>query len=188
MPARPRNSASRPSSRQSHEVSAIPRKASKSAPRRTKSAKAPPRRAQTAKPAPRRPAPAKAAAKATAKTSAADKSIKALLRLICDALDDGKAEQIAVIDLQGKSTIADYMVIASGRSQRQVVALAERLLSTIKAKIRRRPSAEGLPFGDWVLVDAGDIIVHLFRPEQRSHYNLEKMWGEDFSDQAEPAD
>ena len=167
-------------------MSVIPRKASKSAPRRAKSAKpakAAPRRAKTAKPIPRRAAPAKA----TIKTSAADKSIKALLRLICDALDDGKAEQIAVIDLQGKSTIADYMVIASGRSQRQVVALAERLLSTIKAKIRRRPSAEGLPFGDWVLVDAGDIIVHLFRPEQRSHYNLEKMWGEDFSDQAEPA-
>jgi ribosome-associated protein len=99
-----------------------------------------------------------------------------LLELIEKTLDDGLAEDIVVIDLQGKSSIADYMVIASGRSARQVVALAERLRETIDVG-RKRPSVEGLPQGEWVLVDAGDIIVQLFRPEVRAYYNLEKMWG-----------
>ncbi len=106
---------------------------------------------------------------------------EALLRLIEKTLDDGKAEDIAVIDLENKSTLADYMVIASGRSQRQVAALAERLLDTLRRSGYRRLSVEGLSHGEWVLVDAGDVIVHLFRPEQRAHYNLEKMWGESFA-------
>ncbi|MGA3306312.1 MAG: ribosome silencing factor [Stellaceae bacterium] len=110
--------------------------------------------------------------------------VKALLKLIEQALEDGQAEMTVVIDLQGKSSIADYMLVASGRSQRQVAALAERLLATLRAKGHRRVSAEGLPHGDWVLIDAGDVIVHLFRPESRSRYNLEKMWGEDFTDPA----
>jgi ribosome-associated protein len=96
-------------------------------------------------------------------------------------LEDGKAEEISVIPLAGKSTIADFMVIASGRSQRQVAALAERLRDSLRLSGRARPAVEGLPHGDWVLVDAGDVIVHLFRPEQRVHYGLEKMWGEDFA-------
>ncbi|MGH7002042.1 MAG: ribosome silencing factor, partial [Stellaceae bacterium] len=87
------------------------------------------------------------------------------------------AEDLVVIDLQGKSSIADYMLIATGRSQRQVVSLAERLLATLKDHGHGRASAEGLSHGDWVLIDAGDVIVHLFRPEVRSYYNLEKMWG-----------
>jgi len=96
-------------------------------------------------------------------------------------LDDGKAENIAVIPLAGKSTIADFMVIASGRSQRQVAALAERIQDSLRQAGRGRAAVEGLPHGDWVLVDAGDVIVHLFRPEQRVHYGLEKMWGEAFA-------
>ncbi|MDE2229925.1 MAG: ribosome silencing factor [Alphaproteobacteria bacterium] len=96
-------------------------------------------------------------------------------------LDDGKAEEIAVIDLENKSALADYMVIASGRSQRQITALAERLLDVLHEAGYRHLSVEGLSHGEWVLVDAGDIIVHLFRPEQRAHYNLEKMWGEAFA-------
>lgn len=106
----------------------------------------------------------------------------ALLRLIESTLDDGKAEEIAVIDLENKSTLADYMVIASGRSQRQVAALADRLLDVLRDAGYRHLSVEGLQHGEWVLVDAGDVIVHLFRPEQRAHYNLEKMWGEAFAE------
>ena len=104
-----------------------------------------------------------------------------LLRLIEKTLDDGKAEDIAVIDLESKSTLADYMVIASGRSQRQVTALADRLLDVLRGAGCRHLAVEGLQYGEWVLVDAGDVIVHLFRPEQRTHYNLEKMWGESFA-------
>jgi len=92
-------------------------------------------------------------------------------------LDDGKAEEIAVIDLTGKSSMADYMIVASGRSSRQVGALAEQLVEKLKSSGHRTPGVEGRGQGDWVLVDAGDIVVHLFRPEIRSLYNLEKMWG-----------
>jgi len=102
---------------------------------------------------------------------------QALLDLTEKTLADGKAEDLVVIDLQGKSGIADYMVIATGRSQRQVVSLAERLIEVLKQSGRGQAAAEGLPHGDWVLIDAGDVIVHLFRPEVRSYYNLEKMWG-----------
>jgi ribosome-associated protein len=109
---------------------------------------------------------------------------QALLDLIEKSLEDGKAEDLVVIDLQGKSGIADYMVIATGRSQRQVVSLAERLLQTLKDNGYGRSAAEGLPHGDWVLIDGGDIVVHLFRPEVRSYYNLEKMWGATFGEPA----
>ena len=90
-------------------------------------------------------------------------------------LEDGKAEDIVTIDLAGKTTIADHMVIASGRSTRQVVALTEHLDEALSR--RTRVSIEGKTQGDWVLIDAGDVIVHLFRPEIRAYYNLEKMWG-----------
>jgi ribosome-associated protein len=99
-------------------------------------------------------------------------------------LDDGKAEDIVVIDLTGKSSIADSMVIATGRSQRQVVALAEKLREALHGAGCRRVAIEGLPHGDWVLIDAGDVIVHLFRPEVRNFYNLEKMWGAAMPDPA----
>ena len=101
----------------------------------------------------------------------------ALLALAARVLDDGQAEDVVVIDLAGKSTIADHMIIATGRSPRQVVALAERLLQAMREAGYPRLPAEGLPLGDWVLIDAGDLLIHLFRPEVRAYYNLEKMWG-----------
>lgn len=84
---------------------------------------------------------------------------------------------MVVIELAGKSTIADYMVIASGRSSRQVVAMAEHLIRLLKGRGLIGVTPEGVRQGDWVLIDAGDVIVHLFRPEVREFYNLEKMWG-----------
>lgn len=99
-----------------------------------------------------------------------------LLGLILQTLEDGKAEEIVTIDLVGKTTIADQMVIASGRSNRQLLALTEHLEEALAR--RARISIEGKTVGDWVLIDAGDVIVHLFRPETRAYYNLEKMWGE----------
>jgi ribosome silencing factor RsfS/YbeB/iojap len=96
-----------------------------------------------------------------------------LLRRIIDSLEDGKAEAIVTIDLAGKTNFADYMVVASGRSARQVVSLADHLEQALPGRI----ATEGKSQGDWVLIDAGDIIVHIFRPEIRAHYNLEKMWG-----------
>jgi ribosome-associated protein len=98
-----------------------------------------------------------------------------ILDLALQTLEDGKAEEIVTIDLAGKTTIADHMVIASGRSTRQVLALTEHLEEVLSR--RTRISIEGKTQGDWVLIDAGDVIVHLFRPEIRGHYNLEKMWG-----------
>ena len=98
-----------------------------------------------------------------------------ILDLVLQTLEDGKAEEIVTIDLAGKTTIADHMVIASGRSTRQVLALTEHLDEVLSR--RTRISIEGKTVGDWVLIDAGDVIVHLFRPEIRSYYNLEKMWG-----------
>jgi nicotinate-nucleotide adenylyltransferase len=103
-----------------------------------------------------------------------------LLHLVLQSLEDGKAEDVVTIDLAGKTTIADQMVIASGRSSRQVLALTERLEEALSRRIRI--SIEGKTHADWVLIDAGDVIVHLFRPEIRAYYNLEKMWGETLPD------
>ncbi|MCE9521145.1 MAG: ribosome silencing factor [Alphaproteobacteria bacterium] len=93
------------------------------------------------------------------------------------SLDSDKAEDIIAIDMSNKSPMADYMVVASGRSNRHVASIAEHLTEVLKAG-GYRGRAEGLPQGDWVLVDAMDIIVHVFRPEVRAFYNLEKMWGD----------
>lgn len=98
-----------------------------------------------------------------------------LVDLVVNSLDDDKAEDVTVIDLRGKSAIADHMVIATGRSQRQIGAMAEHLLMKLKAA-GRGADAEGMQQCDWVLIDGGDVIVHLFRPEVRSFYALEKMW------------
>jgi ribosome-associated protein len=97
------------------------------------------------------------------------------------ALDAAKAEDVVAIGLAGKSTVADYMVVASGRSHRQVAALAERVTEALRAIGAPVLSVEGLAASDWVLVDAGDVIVHLFRPEVRAFYALEKMWSVDLS-------
>ncbi len=99
-----------------------------------------------------------------------------LLALVVAILDDGKAEDVFVIDLAGKSSMADSMVVASGGSARQINALAEELIRGIKTAKYGSPGVEGKSQGDWVLLDAGDVIVHLFRPEVRAFYNLEKMW------------
>ncbi|WP_375380765.1 ribosome silencing factor [uncultured Sphingomonas sp.] len=96
--------------------------------------------------------------------------------LILASLDDDQAVETVSIPLAGKSSIADYMVIASGRSTRQVASMASKLAERVKAETGRPTRIEGLPTADWVLIDAGDVIVHLFRPEVRSFYNLEKMW------------
>ncbi|MHA1597609.1 MAG: ribosome silencing factor [Alphaproteobacteria bacterium] len=100
-----------------------------------------------------------------------------MLELVEKSLDDDKAEGLLVIDLSGKSSLADYMVIASGTSQRHVGAMAENVNVKAKASGIDGIAVEGLATCDWVLVDAGDVIVHLFRPEVRKFYNLEKMWG-----------
>ncbi|MHA6718346.1 ribosome silencing factor [Sphingomonas sp. RS6] len=103
-------------------------------------------------------------------------SVEALHRLVLASLEDDQAVETVSIPLAGKSSIADHMVIASGRSTRQVASMAMKLADKIKAECGRTPRVEGLPTADWVLIDAGDVIVHLFRPEVRSFYNLERMW------------
>ena len=96
--------------------------------------------------------------------------------LVLQSLDDDQAQEIVSIPLEGKTSIADHMVIASGRSTRQVAAMAQKLAERIKHGGFGHVRIEGLPAADWVLIDAGDIVVHLFRPEVRSFYNLERMW------------
>ncbi len=95
---------------------------------------------------------------------------------VLQSLDDDQAQEIVSIPLEGKSSIADHMVIASGRSTRQVAAMAQKLAERIKQQGFGHCRIEGLPAADWVLIDAGDVVVHLFRPEVRSFYKLERMW------------
>jgi ribosome-associated protein len=102
--------------------------------------------------------------------------VEALHNLVLRSLDDDQAVDVVTIPLQGKSSIADHMVIASGRSTRQVASMAQKLTERIKQELGRNVRIEGLPVADWVLLDADDVIVHLFRPEVRSFYNLERMW------------
>ena len=97
--------------------------------------------------------------------------------LVLDSLDEDQALDVVSIPLEGKSSIADFMVIASGRSTRQVAAIATKLAERVKAAGYGSSRIEGLPAADWVLIDAGDVVVHLFRPEVRTFYNLERMWG-----------
>lgn len=113
--------------------------------------------------------------KINATDPAADSSA-GLLELITSSLEDDKAIDIVAIDLRNKTILADYLVIATGRSQRHVGAVAERLIERLKESERRPVGVEGLPRCDWVLIDAGDIIAHVFRREVREFYNLEKMW------------
>ena len=115
-------------------------------------------------------------AKALAMSGADSTDKSALLDLVLSHLDDDQAQDVVTIDLEGKSSIADYMVIASGRSTRQVAAIATKLAEKVKQAGFGPVKLEGLPAADWVLLDAGDVVVHLFRPEVRSFYNLERMW------------
>lgn len=105
-----------------------------------------------------------------------NEAVSRALATVLASLDDSKAENIVPIDIQGKSSIADHMVVASGRSHRHVAAVAEHLLEALKEAGLGNARVEGLAGADWVLIDAGDIIVHVFRPEVREFYNLEKMW------------
>jgi ribosome-associated protein len=110
----------------------------------------------------------------TARSS--DGQSDALLARILASLDDDKAENVVTIDLRGRSSVADYMVVCSGRSSRQVAAIAEKLVERLKDELGRSSKIEGKEQGDWVLIDTQDVIVHVFRPEVRDFYQLEKMW------------
>jgi ribosome-associated protein len=106
-------------------------------------------------------------------------AVKRMATAVTKALDDNKAEEIVVVDLTRKSALADYMVIASGRSARQVAALARFAEKALHESGAKRCRIEGLPQGDWAVVDSGDVVVHIFRPEVREFYQLEKLWTDD---------
>lgn len=112
----------------------------------------------------------------SAKVATAANPSQELIAAMVRMLDDDKAEDIQAIDLTGRSIIADAMIIASGRSQRHVIAMAEHLRDRLKADGLGTPQIAGMDQGDWVVLDAGDVVVHLFRPEVRAFYNLEGMW------------
>ncbi len=99
-----------------------------------------------------------------------------LLDLAVSSLEDDKAEDIVSIDLHGKTSIADYMVIASGRSERHLAALSQHLIETLKKSGLKGVRTEGEKSGEWALIDAGDVIIHIFKPDIRTFYNLEKLW------------
>ena len=119
--------------------------------------------------------------------AAAKQVIDALGELVLKRLDDDQAQDVILIDLDGKSPLADAIVVASGRSQRHVAAMADHLLRALKDNGFGRAQVEGLPQADWVLIDAGDVIVHLFRPEVRAFYNIEKIWSVDSPHMTQPA-
>ena len=108
--------------------------------------------------------------------AASDYTPDQILAAVLKSVDDDKAEDIVQIDLRGRSDVADYMVICSGRSSRQVAAIAEKLADRLKQDFGLSVKMEGKETGDWVLIDTGDVIVHVFRPEVREFYQLEKMW------------
>ncbi len=99
-----------------------------------------------------------------------------MIEIVLESLDDAKAQNTVAIDMTGKSPMSDHMVVTSGRSQRHVGALADQISKSLKDNGYDKPRIEGLPHCDWVLVDAGDVIIHIFRPEVRDFYNIEKMW------------
>ncbi len=109
-------------------------------------------------------------------TDAQNVTSEKVLAVILASLDDDKAEEVVEIPLRGKSSMADYMIVASGRSTRQVASISQKLTEKLKAELGVLCKVEGADVGDWVLIDAGDVIVHVFRPEVREFYQLEKMW------------
>ena len=104
-----------------------------------------------------------------------------MIDVVIKSLDDAKAEDTVAIDITGKSSLSDHMVVTSGRSHRHVGAVADQVAKALREAGFGKPRIEGLPHCDWVLVDGGDVIVHIFRPEVREFYNLEKMWQAEFS-------
>ena len=133
------------------------------------------------------PAPAPPASSQGRQLADRSKATASQLALVRKSLDDDKAEDVVVIDLKGKSAFADYMVIATGRSNRQVIAIADHLAERLKQAGHGYVPVEGKQGGDWVLVDAGDVVVHIFRPEPRAFYALEKMWAMENEAAAKPA-
>ena len=119
---------------------------------------------------------ARSAETAAPLAAVASYSADEVLALVLQSLDDDKAEDVVQIDLRGRSSVADHMVICSGRSSRQVAAIAEKLMERLKEKFRLSARSEGRETGDWVLIDSGDVVVHIFRPEVREFYQLERMW------------
>jgi ribosome-associated protein len=109
-------------------------------------------------------------------TATPDYSPEQVLAAVLASVDDDKAEDVVQIDLRGRSDVADYMVICSGRSSRQVASISEKLADRLRAEFKIAAKMEGRETGDWVLIDGGDVIVHVFRPEVRDFYQLEKMW------------
>ena len=105
-----------------------------------------------------------------------EESSEMLLNFIIKSLSENKAEDITTIDLRGRTSIGDYMVVASGRSTRQVSSISQKLVDILKTELGRISKVEGKDAGDWVLIDTGDVIVHVFRPEVREFYQVEKMW------------
>ena len=104
-----------------------------------------------------------------------------IIDVVLKSLDDAKAEQTVAIDITGKSSLSDHLVVTTGRSHRHVGAMADQLVKDLRDAGFSKPRIEGMPANDWVLVDAGDVIVHIFRPEVREFYNIEKMWAVDFA-------
>ncbi|MBO9588779.1 ribosome silencing factor [Devosia sp.] len=117
----------------------------------------------------------------SASAAAAAPSVESAVELILNTLEDAKAEETVSVDITGKSSLADHMIVTSGRSQRHVGAVADQIIRALREHGFGKPRVEGLPHCDWVLVDTGDVIVHIFRPEVREFYNIEKMWQADFS-------
>jgi ribosome-associated protein len=147
----------------------------------TKKTAAAPKRITITKTAERKAARAAKAAKLPPKVKAKAIPVKApvwppLVETALRCLEDAKAEDVITIDLTGKSTLADTMIVASGRSNRHVNAIADQLMEQMKKHGQHNLRVEGIPQCDWVVVDAGDILLHIFRPEVRSFYNLEKLW------------
>lgn len=111
-----------------------------------------------------------------AERTVGDFTAEQLLATVIASIEDDKAEEVVQIDLRGRSDVADFMIVCSGRSSRQVAAISEKLADRVKAEFHFTPKMEGKETGDWVLIDAGDVIVHVFRPEVREFYQLEKIW------------
>jgi ribosome-associated protein len=105
-----------------------------------------------------------------------------IIDVVLKSLDDAKAEQTVAIDITGKSSLSDHLVVTTGRSHRHVGAMADQLVKDLREAGHGKPRIEGMPANDWVLVDAGDVIVHIFRPEVREFYNIEKLWSADFAE------
>ena len=106
-----------------------------------------------------------------------------MISVVLQSLEDAKAEETVAIDVTGKSSLSDHMVVTTGRSNRHVGAMADQLVRALHDAGFTKPRVEGLPHCDWVLVDSGDVIVHIFRPEVREFYNIEKMWQAEFADE-----